>query len=154
MSNLNKRIDPQTLTDAISNAIVNVAKPKSEELFDGLAPEQIAANLCTAFNSFDGLSTGKKAAYHDDWVAFVYIIWYLPERIHSAYRIFHTTCQLKLAEGLGPAAFNLVDSGAGTLAGQMGLALHLADIRLCWVPISKYPLPEIAVISLGLIDNC
>ena len=116
-----------------------------------MSDEQAASEIHRALRHFGAdLPRGRSFDY-DEWVAALYILWYQPNQIHSAYRLLGASLDELKDLANESRTLLIVDFACGAGAMTFGIALALADavLNLDVVP----PRPFLPKIQICCIDK-
>ena len=119
-------MDQQAVTEALSEAIVQVARNEFVRLSRGLEHDQKSECVEDALRQLRDLGRGIMPNYDNRWVALFYLTWYQPRQINIAYRIVKRYLQESSLDRSNELF--IIDFGCGALAMQFGVSLAFADI--------------------------
>ena len=136
-------MDQQAVTEALSNAIIEVAQNELDCLSVGLTSSEKAHQIGNALTELEKLSRGTGIPdYSNPWVALFYVTWYQPRQINIAYSMLKSYLDLNRMNDRDKLF--IVDFGCGALAMQFGTALAFSDATEHGNPTPN----EISILSL------
>lgn len=117
-------------SDALDEAIAQVAREEFNRLSANLSPRAIAQHIERALRELQKFGRGNEPDFEDEWVALFYVLWYHPKHTNLVYRMTDSRLamlQKTRAELPNGLRLHIADFGCGSLAMQFGTMFSIAD---------------------------